>query len=80
MKALSSGFAKMAFSRITSTGFFYDIELFLMAEAQGKKWKEIPVTYRLDSETSTMRLFQSLVLVFYWLPKIWWHKRAGYYA
>lgn len=80
LKALTVDFARAAFPRLTSPGFYYDIELFLIALAQKRRWREIPVTLHLDNETSTLTMFRELARMLYWIPRIWWQNRRRLYG
>ena len=62
--------ALAAFSQLTCPGFFFDLELFLTAQGQSFKHIELPVTLRMNTEKSTVRIFRESILAGYWLAKI----------
>jgi glycosyltransferase involved in cell wall biosynthesis len=79
MKAMQRSLAQAAFARITCPGFFFDLELFLVAARHSARTSEIPVTQRLSSESSTVRLVREAALASVWLPRIARNLAAGRY-
>lgn len=80
IKAMSRRLAAAAFSRVSCPGFFFDLELFLTARAQGYRAVELPVTLTLRSENSTTFLVRELLVGLAWLVRIAWRDRRGLYG
>ncbi len=70
IKAMTRDFAKTAFSRVDCPGFFFDIELFLVASRGDYAWAELPIELFLQTEKSTVRVLKELALAFYWVTRI----------
>jgi SAM-dependent methyltransferase len=70
IKAMSRRLATEAFSRQRCPGFFFDLELFLTARAEGWRHTELPVTLFLNSEKSTVRVLRESWLAAFWLLRI----------
>jgi glycosyltransferase involved in cell wall biosynthesis len=79
MKAMHRRLAQAAFSRITCPGFFFDLELFLVAARYQARIAEIAVTQHLSSESSTVRLLREAALASVWIPRIARNLGAGRY-
>tara|TARA_B110000503_G_scaffold66838_1_gene104857 strand:- start:3110 stop:4681 length:1572 start_codon:yes stop_codon:yes gene_type:complete len=56
IKLMTREFATTLFCHLTCHGFSYDVEMFLLAQAQGHKVAAIPVTLMHDHGQSTLRL------------------------
>jgi len=80
MKLMSRRLAARAFSRLRCPGFFFDLEIFLAARAQGWAHAEMPITLRLNTEKSTVRVLRESVLAAYWLARVWIGYLGGYYG
>jgi glycosyltransferase involved in cell wall biosynthesis len=80
LKGYRADFAKAIFPRVTSPGFYFDIEVFLFAIAQKRRWREFAVVYNIDSESSTLGLMKEFFRMMIWLPRIWWQWRGGRYG
>jgi dolichyl-phosphate beta-glucosyltransferase len=70
IKAMSRELASKAFSRQRCPGFFFDLELFLTARAEGLRHAELPVTLYLNTEKSTVRVLRESWLALFWLARI----------
>ncbi|OFZ21219.1 MAG: hypothetical protein A2X94_07095 [Bdellovibrionales bacterium GWB1_55_8] len=79
IKAMTREFANQAFRRQICPGFFFDLEFFLTASAQGFRQKELTVELFLRSEKSTVRVMRQSVLAGYWLSRIVLRHHAGAY-
>lgn len=71
IKAMSRELAREAFRRMECPGFFFDLELFLVARASGFRQAELPVTLYLNTEKSTVRVLRESLLAAYWLCRLW---------
>ena len=80
IKAMSRRMAEVAFSRQICPGFLFDIEFFLCCTGFQFQSTEIPVTFFLRSEKSTVQLLREGVLAGIWLAKIFWRYKKGWYA
>jgi dolichyl-phosphate beta-glucosyltransferase len=70
IKAMSRELARDAFSTLECPGFFFDLELFLVAHARNYPQAELPVTLYLNSEKSTVRVLREGLLAAFWLTRI----------
>jgi SAM-dependent methyltransferase/glycosyltransferase involved in cell wall biosynthesis len=77
IKAMSRELALEAFGRQRCPGFFFDLELFLTARAQGMRHAELPVLLYLNSEKSTVRILREAWLASFWLLRISLRNRFG---
>jgi SAM-dependent methyltransferase len=80
MKVMSRKLATLAFSRLRCPGFFFDLEIFLTARTHGLAHAEMPITLRLNTEKSTVRVLRESVLAAYWLFRVWTGFLTGYYG
>ncbi len=80
IKAMSRELARVAFSRMECPGFFFDIEIFLAARANGLRTAELPVTLYLNTEKSTVRVLRESFLAAFWLSRVWFRQKRGDYA
>ncbi len=80
IKAMTRQFARNAFLRVQCPGFFFDLELFLVAQAREYRHVELPVTLYLNSEKSTVRILREGVQAAYWLTRISRDYWKGYYS
>lgn len=80
IKAMSNRMAEAAFSRQTCPGFFFDLEFFLCCVGFHFRSAEIPVTFFLRSEKSTIQLWREGVQAGVWLAKIFWRYKRGWYT
>lgn len=80
IKAISRRLAVEAFSRQSSPGFLFDLEIFLTASAHGFWQIELPVTLHLNSEKSTVRILRECILVACWLTRISFRNRRKAYG
>jgi dolichyl-phosphate beta-glucosyltransferase len=80
IKAMSHRMAEVAFSRQTCPGFLFDLEFFLCCAGYGFRGAEIPVTFFLRSEKSTIQLWREAVQAGIWLVKIFWRYKRGWYT
>lgn len=80
IKAMSHRMAEAAFSRQTCPGFLFDIEFFLCCDGFNFRSAEIPVTFFLRSEKSTIQLWREGVQAGIWLAKIFWRYKRGWYT
>ncbi|HET7790620.1 MAG TPA: glycosyltransferase [Gemmatimonadales bacterium] len=55
LKGFTAGAAGLLFSRLTVAGFGFDVELLFVARRHGLKVTQRPVTFRYDSEPTTVR-------------------------
>src|SRR5205823_4376538 len=79
IKAMSRELARLAFRRMECPGFFFDVEIFLAARANGLRQVELPVTLYLNSEKSTVRVLRESLLAAYWLIRLSWRQWRGEY-
>lgn len=80
IKAMSRELARQAFLRAQCPGFFFDLEIFLTAQALGLKTIEQPVILFLNTEKSTIRLVREALLAGYWLTRIFYRQQTGSYS
>jgi dolichyl-phosphate beta-glucosyltransferase len=80
IKAMSRRLAEKAFCLQRCPGFFFDLELILVNQAQGWAATEVPVSLQLNSEKSTVRILREAVLALFWLGRIWRGYRSGHYG
>lgn len=80
IKAMSRELAREAFRRMECPGFFFDVELFLVARAAGFRQVELPVTLYLNTEKSTVRVLRETLLAAYWLSRLWLRHLRGDYG
>jgi len=80
IKAMSHRMAETAFSRQTCPGFLFDIEFFLCCVGFQFRSAEVPVTFFLRSEKSTIQLWREGVQAAIWLAKIFWKFKQGWYT
>lgn len=80
IKAMSRRLAEKAFFLQRCPGFFFDLELILVNQAQGWAAAEVPVSLQLNSEKSTVRIIREAVLALFWLGRIWRGYRSGHYG
>lgn len=79
MKALSRDLAQSFVMQQLCPGFFFDVELFLVAKSLGYPTEEFPVLLYLRSEKSTVRLFREGIAAVYWLLYLFYQKTRGHY-
>ena len=80
IKALSRRFADHAFPRLLCPGFFFDLELFMIA-ARGKfRWEERAVNLTQRSGESEVRVLRESIEVFVWLVRLKWAEMKGHYG
>lgn len=80
IKAMSRELARAAFGRIECPGFLFDVEIFLVARAQGFTQLELPVTLFLNTEKSTVKVARESFSAAYWLGRLCLRTRRGDYA
>jgi SAM-dependent methyltransferase len=80
IKAMSRALADEAFARQRCPGFFFDLEFFLTAQRQGHATLGLPVTLRLNSEKTTVRVLRESVLALYWMLRITWLNLTAHYG
>jgi dolichyl-phosphate beta-glucosyltransferase len=80
IKAMSRRFAALALPRLSCPGFLYDIELFLIAKDHAVRCAELPVTFDLRSEKTTVQIAQDVMISVYWLGRIAAQHAAGRYG
>lgn len=80
IKAMSHRMAEVAFSRQTCPGFLFDLEFFLCCVGFGFRGAEIPVTFFLRNEKSTIQLWQEGIQACLWLARIFWKYKRGWYT
>lgn len=85
IKGLSRSLAAETFSQLKCPGFFFDLELFLVALHHPRflgAWglKELPVRLRLESEKSTVRVLREAVLAGAWLFRLGLRRFQGHYG
>jgi dolichyl-phosphate beta-glucosyltransferase len=80
IKAMSRELARESFSRLECPGFFFDLEIFLTAQAKQLKQIELPVLLFLNTEKSTVRIIRESFLAAYWLTRIYLRQLQGAYA
>ena len=69
-KVVSRKLKDLALAKMKCPGFYFDIELFLIARAHGLSTMEAPVAVYVRDEASTVRVFNLLFPTLYWLLKI----------
>lgn len=80
MKLFSSFFAKQAFEKIVSPGFWFDIELFLSLREHGLEYRSNPVELKLNCEKSTIKIIRHGIDALIGLAKIiYLHHVRGFY-
>ncbi|PIP93263.1 MAG: hypothetical protein COW00_12055 [Bdellovibrio sp. CG12_big_fil_rev_8_21_14_0_65_39_13] len=79
IKAMTRDFARTSYALQACPGFLFDIEFFMVAQANGLKHTEIPVHLNLDHQVTTIKICKELVVSFYWLSKIFIKKMTGHY-
>ncbi len=77
---MSRPFAAAALPRLICPGFLFDVELFLSAKEHGLRHAELPVTFALRSEKTTVKIFQDIPVARYWLGRIAARRLARGYA
>ena len=70
LKGMKRELALMAFPKMVCDGFLFDIELLLVAKRTGFETRELPLTFRLSTEKSTVRIFRECFLSLYWFWRI----------
>jgi dolichyl-phosphate beta-glucosyltransferase len=80
IKAMSRRFAALALPRLSCPGFLYDVELFLIADGHAVRCAELPVTFDLRSEKTTVQIAQDVAVSLYWLARIAAQRAAGRYT
>lgn len=80
IKAMSRRLAERAFTKQRCPGFFFDLEIFLVNRGQGWAHAEVPITLRLNTEKSTVRVLRESVLAVYWLGRVATGYLQGYYG
>jgi dolichyl-phosphate beta-glucosyltransferase len=85
IKGLSRTLGSETFSQLKCPGFFFDLELFLVALHHPRflgTWglKELPVRLRLESEKSTVRVLREAVLAGAWLLRLGIRRFQGHYG
>lgn len=78
-KVVSKKLKELAVLKMKCPGFFFDIELFLIAKANRLKTMEAPVAVYVRDEASTVRVLKLLFPTLYWLLKIRVHDFLGVY-
>ncbi len=79
MKAFSRELAQHFVRKQLCPGFFFDVELFLAAQALEMKIAERPVILYLRNEASTVRILKQSGLALWWIAKLWWAQLRGHY-
>jgi hypothetical protein len=79
IKAMSRELALAAFGSQSCPGFFFDLEIFLSAQARGFRQIDGPVTLYLNSEKSTVRVLRESILAGFWLARIFGREICGKY-
>lgn len=80
MKLLSRRLAKAVSQFSTCPGFLFDLEIFILAQINAWKVRDLPVVFNLENEKSSVRLFKETVAILTWLPKIRWNTVTGRYS
>jgi glycosyltransferase involved in cell wall biosynthesis len=79
IKAMTREFAQAAFVPQLCPGFFFDLELFMVAQAQGLAVADLPVHFTQHEEATTVRLLRQALIGLYWLARIKARHVLGYY-
>ncbi|MFI5400325.1 MAG: glycosyltransferase family 2 protein [SAR324 cluster bacterium] len=79
IKAMTREFAQAAFTADLCPGFFFDLELFLVAEARGAGVADLPVHFTQHEEATTVRFIQQSLNGLYWLARIKARHLRGHY-
>jgi dolichyl-phosphate beta-glucosyltransferase len=80
IKAMSHRMAEVAFSHQTCPGFLFDLEFFLCCVGFDFQNAELPVTFFLRSEKSTIQLWREGIQAGIWLTRIFWRNQRGGYS
>jgi len=80
IKAMSRRLAETAFAKMRCPGFFFDLEIFRACRGRGWAQTEVPITLRLNTEKSTVRVLRESVLALYWLGRVWFGYIGGHYG
>jgi dolichol-phosphate mannosyltransferase len=80
IKSIRTQVARDIMSKMTIFNFAFDVELLVIARKCDYKIFQIPVTYDYIDEPSSVNLFNSALVMFISLCKIWFNDMAGKYA
>jgi dolichyl-phosphate beta-glucosyltransferase len=79
LKGFTADAADQVFTRLTISGFAFDVEALVIARRQGLAIREIPVEFRYDDEPTTVRLMQDAGRMTRDLIKVRWNLIRGRY-
>jgi dolichyl-phosphate beta-glucosyltransferase len=79
-KAMSREFAQRAFSRQICPGFLFDLEIFLALLSGNDRHAEMPVTFYLHSEKTTVSLIREALIAIFWIIRLKLRYQKGRYA
>lgn len=79
-KGMRRDLALAAFPKMICDGFLFDIELLLVAARSGYRIEQLPLTFRLSTEKSTVRIFRETFLSLYWFWRIKLNDLKGAYG
>lgn len=78
-KVVSKKLKILAIEKMKCPGFFFDIELFLIARTHALSAMEAPVAVHVRDEASTVRVLRLLFPTLFWLLKIRYYDFTGAY-
>ena len=70
IKAMTRELARAAFLRDLCPGFLFDLEIFLIAEANGMRVEDLPVRFTQHDDMSTVNFTRLSLSALYWLARI----------
>jgi hypothetical protein len=70
MKAFQTKAAKAVFEKISISSFAFDVEMLYIAQQNGRKIVQVPVTFNYIDEPSSVRLFKHSLVMFRSLVQI----------
>jgi dolichyl-phosphate beta-glucosyltransferase len=79
LKGFAAAAADAVFTRLTVTGFAFDVEALVIARRRGLVIREIPVEFRYDDEPTTVRLIQDAARMTRDLITVRWNAMRGRY-
>jgi len=80
IKGMIREFAQSTFTRDICPGFFFDLELFLVAHELNLSMADLPVHFTQRDEATTVRLMRQSLIGMYWLLRIKIRHMTGYYG
>jgi dolichyl-phosphate beta-glucosyltransferase len=79
LKGYSASAAERVFSRVSIPGFGFDLECLFVARRLGLRVEQVPVRFRYDDQSSTVRVVRDAVTMTSDLARIRWRAWSGEY-